>query len=256
LEEELGVQLFSRSAKGAELTAAGREFLAFAQASLAGKQRVLAQLSSYLESANKSVAVGMMPVLATYGVAGLIAAFHRYYPQFSLKVIEKSAGEILRLLDAGSLSLAIVGNGMTDPEKYEECPLLSGQDHFSRRRQSPAGLLLVRFSPQSGAGAFHMLNNGAGLDKIIFDSCRRAGFTPRVAYACSVVPSILSLVEEGLGIALLMEQAVKTLHTPNIKIIELNDLLLGDLVLVIAKERALNQASIAFRHFTLNWYGR
>lgn len=198
----------------------------------------------------------MMPVLATYGVAGLIAAFHRYYPQFSLKVIEKSAGEILRLLDAGSLSLAIVGNGMTDPEKYEECPLLQDKIILAVAANHPLASCSFVSLRSLEREPFIMLNNGAGLDKIIFDSCRRAGFTPRVAYACSVVPSILSLVEEGLGIALLMEQAVKTLHTPNIKIIELNDLLLGDLVLVIAKERALNQASIAFRHFTLNWYGR
>jgi hypothetical protein len=50
-----------------------------------------------------------------------------------------------------------------------------------------------------------------------------------------------------------MSRGVKTVKAPNVKIIRLQDPPSGDLVLVTAKERTLNQAETAFR--TLCWAG-
>jgi DNA-binding transcriptional LysR family regulator len=188
LEEELGVKLFKRSVKGVELSPAGRDFYEFARNLLENKRRIVLKMAEYIEARNKQVAVGVIPVMASYGIAELIAVFRRKYPQFSLSIAEESSGEIKRLLAAGALNMALLGNGLVDLGKYREQTLLkdeivlvAGADH-PLASESCVALQCLAEEP------FILLDNGTGLDLKITEGCKKRDSLP-----ISPIPAALSL---------------------------------------------------------------
>lgn len=81
LERELGVQLFTRDARGARLTGEGRRFLPHARAFLHAAERAVA-----------SVRPGRRPLRVDVigrqlSVAGLLRGFHRAHPEAALDVV-------------------------------------------------------------------------------------------------------------------------------------------------------------------------
>lgn len=254
LEEEVGAKLFMRGSKGSELTAAGREFYAFAEAALEAKRVMHRQVARHIESRSRTTTVGVMPVLASFGLAELIADFRKKFPQYTINVIEKNTKEIVRLLSASSLNMALIGTELADLDKYDEYSLVKdpmllavAEDH-PLAGQKRLSLESLKNEP------FIQLENSIGINNIIFKGCRNAGFDPWIAYNCNIVNSAISLVQQGLGVFIFTSKELCTFVEQGIKLLELEDGLYGELVLVTSKSYEPNPADIAFRNFTLSWY--
>lgn len=254
LEDELGAKLFKRTVKGAELTGVGKEFLSFAQTASNAKNNMHSRIALHIDTQNKTTTVGVMPVMTSYDIAELLADFHEEFPEYSINIIEKNTREIAQLLADSSLYMALLGTKMVDLDKYDEYTLakdpivLAVSMKHPLAKNSEIGLESLK------GESFIRLEDSIGLNKIIMEGCKKAGFVPNVSYSCSTVPSALSMVKEGLGVLLLTTKGINVFNTSGIKQIKLLDELYGKLVLVTSKEYELNQADIAFRNFTLEWY--
>src|SRR5690606_19450579 len=55
---------------------------------------------------------------------------------------------------------------------------------------------------------FVLFREGYSLRPIVWDACRRAGFTPRIAFESEETDTIRGLVAAGMGVSLLPEMAL------------------------------------------------
>ncbi|MFJ2643492.1 LysR family transcriptional regulator [Streptomyces sp. NPDC087511] len=99
LEKDLGVQLFSRVARGARLTIDGQAFLPYARALLQAEE----QAAASVRPGSRALRVDVIG--RRLSVAGLLRDFHRAHPETDLDVVT--------LLDSDT-AIAAVRSGMID----------------------------------------------------------------------------------------------------------------------------------------------
>jgi LysR family transcriptional regulator, regulator of abg operon len=106
LERELHTQLLARSARGIELTAAGRAF--FARARIADAElRKAEEEAAQPAGATAAVAFGVGNLGAALIVAPAVTRFRRQFPRSPLRIVEGLAHLLLPTLRDGSLDFVI-----------------------------------------------------------------------------------------------------------------------------------------------------
>ncbi|MGW7418551.1 LysR family transcriptional regulator [Streptomyces sp. NPDC054813] len=147
LEKELGVRLFSRTPRGADLTVDGRTFLPHARELLLAEERATASVRSGRRPLRVDV------VGARLAPAALLRGFHEAHPEIALDVVTlfdvDSALTALRsgAIDASFRAVAMPGRplprGVEAARVYDEpVQLLTGPGHAlaGRRSVSPGEL--------------------------------------------------------------------------------------------------------------------
>jgi LysR family nitrogen assimilation transcriptional regulator len=115
IEYDLGVDLFHRSPKGVELTAAGRRLLGRA-ASLTDDFRLLREFVTDPGMApSQQLHVGMVPGPTLLLLNQLVVRFHRAAPNIVLQIVEGTTQSLTEKVASGELEMAIV----TDPPPHK-----------------------------------------------------------------------------------------------------------------------------------------
>jgi len=107
LEEEMGVPLLQRTARGVRLTQAGVTLYEAAQRMLDEAQRVKRQLAGPAETGSR-VVLGVSPTLSRVLVPGLFERCHRTLDEMRLTVREAFTPELLDMLEKGMVDMAII----------------------------------------------------------------------------------------------------------------------------------------------------
>jgi LysR family transcriptional activator of glutamate synthase operon len=205
LERELGTALFERTTRRVGLTHAGTLLLVRARVVLAeldGARSDLDQLAAVLRG---QLRLGVTQVLGSLDLPGLLAAFHRRYPDVTLAVRSGLVAELLAELDAGAVDALIAPIHDDLPDRYlarplaaERLTLVTAPGHpFTGRRI--LSLADVYDEP------FVCLRAGSGLHTILTAAATEHGFTARIQFEAPDPASIRRFVAAGLGVALLAE---------------------------------------------------
>lgn len=202
LERELRAPLFVRTTRRVTLTEAGRALLAAAE-------RILAQVRAAHEAVAEvqgvlrgTLAVGTEQCVAGVHVAGLLAAFRRGHPDVEIRLRQAGSAALAEEVAAGRLALAFAYRTQDDPDPLRSAPLTS----------EPMTVLCHPRHPLAAPGAAFALADLAGEVFVDFHpdwGTRRstdaafaaAGVRRTVALEVNDVHSLLDLVEENLGIA-------------------------------------------------------
>jgi len=203
LEEELGVKLFVRTSRRVDLTMEGRLFLDHAR-------RVLAQAKEAVEAVKSAgrgeighLAVGYVTSAVSTLVPAILKEFHRERPAVDLQCTEMNATRQVTALRQREIDVGILRTSVAD-DALELIPLL----------QEPLVLALPTGHPLAQRAKLRLRELAAepfilvppahspGYFEAVQDSCRRAGFAPRVTQVATEVQTILALVAAELGVAL------------------------------------------------------
>lgn len=202
LEDELGAKLFEREPRGVRLTDAGRAALPTARAAIeqAALLRDVVRQGAMGESG--SISVGFVGSAISAALPRIIPAFRARYPQVDLRLEEMTSVSIAEALGARKLDVGLVRLPLIRPdelsvaliERDELVAAVLASHPLARRRALRLADLadepLVLHGPVSV------------LRSVVMLACQRAGFAPRIAQEATQVQTILSLVQSGLGIAL------------------------------------------------------
>ncbi|MFF7366963.1 LysR family transcriptional regulator [Streptomyces tricolor] len=202
LERELRAPLFVRTTRRVTLTEAGRALLVEAE-------RILAQVRSAHEAVaavqgvlRGTLALGTEQCIAGVHVARLLAAFRRRHPDVEIRLRQAGSGALAEEVAAGRLDLAFAYRTQADTDQLRSVSLTSEPMtvlcHPSHRLAAAAPVL----GPDDLAGeVFVDFHPDWGPRRTTDAAFAAAGVRRTVALEVNDVHSLLDLVDENLGIA-------------------------------------------------------
>lgn len=199
LEADLGTPLFERGPAGVTLTQAGEALLPFATRIVADVDTARRAIEQLVGLGRGRVRLGATPSLSTSIVPSLLQRFRRAYPGIDLHLQEGGSRDLERSLADGALDLALIvlREAGTDPALAAE-PLLRERLVVASTEALPSQVAIddLRRRP------LVMFRPGYDLRDATLEACRLAGFVPRFAVEGGEMDAVLSLVEAGLGAAI------------------------------------------------------
>lgn len=108
LEEDLGVQLFTRHTRGVDLTEPGETLLANAYALFRQIEHLRDHTVTSGETPRGVVAIGVMPTPGEYIIPRLIEQSRRLYPDVRFRIVEAYSGTLHRMLINQEINIAVV----------------------------------------------------------------------------------------------------------------------------------------------------
>lgn len=109
LETELGVQLFRRTSRRVELTAAGEAFLPHAQACLDAANRAAGEASAAAGLVRGPLRVGTVATLTSVDLASLLVEFRKAHPGVGITLRVGGSDVLQEDLTAGRLDVGFLG---------------------------------------------------------------------------------------------------------------------------------------------------
>lgn len=207
LEDDLGTPLFVRLRRGLRLTSAGEAVLAHARQIAFHSDELRKASADAAEGVGGNLRIGFVGS-ATYALfPKALPAFRTRFPRVTLDLRERTTTAILKEIESGELDLGLVRYPLVESTTARLQPV----EHDRLVAAFPAGSRLLerqRITLKDLAHeSFIMYSAVAALNlrAQVVTACQKAGFNPRVVQEAVQVQTILSLVESGLGIALVPE---------------------------------------------------
>ena len=120
LENEYGVNLFSRSGNRVELTESGRQLLPVAQQLLDLFEEARETVRTITEEEKRFIRIGASAMPGVYIVPKLIEKFLSSYPEYSVSLSIATAADLEKMMLNNEVDVGITGrsNASTDPKKF------------------------------------------------------------------------------------------------------------------------------------------
>jgi DNA-binding transcriptional LysR family regulator len=204
LEADLGAPLFERSKRGVRLTDAGRVILVDAQQIAFHAEQLRSAVVALRNGVGGRLRIGFVGS-ATYAMLPrVLPLFRERYPNVVLDLREGTTTQILRDLEAGALDLGLVRYPVAEatpieirPVEWDRLVVALPMHHPLTRRKRVALSDLA-----NEAFIMYSASSAVNLRAQVMLVCQTAGFTPRVTQEAVQVQTLVSLVESGIGVAL------------------------------------------------------
>lgn len=214
LEAELGTRLFERGTRFVRLTAAGSLFLREANQILHAVERAASLTRSAGAGVVGRLRVSFVPSAAYTFLPAAVSRFGPQFPDVELDLAEGVTPEVMRDVLSGETDVGLVRSMPGDDRAVETyvaqeerlIVALPVAHPLARRQRIPLGLLRHEdFVASHGMRV-------PGFRSQIREACEEAGFEPRVRHEAVTIPTIVSLVSGGLGVALVPQAASAFQH--------------------------------------------
>lgn len=222
LEQELRTPLFSRTTRTVRLTEAGQALLVEAERTLAGARAARDAVDAVRGLLRGTLTLGVEQCVAGVSPARLLAAFHRDHPHMEIRLRQEGTSSLLEGVAGGRLDLAFAATvsplewpGELMPLAREPMVVLCAPGHrLGEMARVPwAGLhgeSFIDFHPDWGPR------------RAADEAFAAAGVRRTVALEVNDVHSLLELVHEGLGIAVVPHHFSRKQEARGLVVVELD----------------------------------
>ena len=203
LEAEVGAPLFMRNSRGVQLTAAGQALVPAAQAAIDGAAQALHAARDAASGQVGRLAIGFAGTMLYRGLPQMLRRFQAEHARLQLSLRELSSSEQLvelqhARLDAGFAHVAHAPAGLAaqlvSSQPFVAC--VPAVHALARKRTLPLDALApepLALVSRSVSPDYHAR---------IVAACQAAGFTPQPLHEMQHWLSVVSLVSQGLAVAL------------------------------------------------------
>ncbi|MFZ4834647.1 LysR family transcriptional regulator [Rouxiella sp. Mn2063] len=203
LEASLGVQLFERHSQGIKLTAAGEALVPAAQGMIERMQMIVKHIRDVERGVIGHLRIGFVGALVLQGLSTLVDRFQRQRAQLQLQLLERNTRDQLAELTHGNLDVGFVHSArlpdgisslLFSSDPFVVC--LPSQHHLAERARLSLHELqadnVIVFSRELSPDYYDHIQA----------VCFEAGIYPDVHYESRHWLSVVALVAQGLGVAL------------------------------------------------------
>jgi len=222
LEEQYGVQLLLRTAKGVELTPAGSAMLNHAREMLAQADAMRAEISDYSKGVKGMVRItANASALAQY-LPDDLASFSARHPSIKLSLEEERSGAIVDAVHAGSTDIGIVMEGPST-EGLEMLPYRTDQLGVAVPKKHTVKAKKVEFAELLDYD-FVGLESNTVISQILLQQATHAGKPLRLRVQVKSFDVVARMVQAGLGIGVLPEAAIHAFaESMGLRLVSLSD---------------------------------
>lgn len=204
LERELGASLFERTTRTVSLTSAGWALLPVAQRILMEIHTAHEAVAAVTGVLRGRLAVGTIQLLTWVDLPLSLSRFHQAHPGVEIALREAPVDELLKEILAGELDLAYIARDQSKlPDSLtvlatwdEELVVIAPRDHpLARQKKTVLSAL--------GEEPFVDFQAGSGLQRVVERLCEQAHLERRITLSVTQLDLLISLVRQGLGIAII-----------------------------------------------------
>ncbi len=207
LETEVGAELMTRSARGIELTAAGKVFLDHARLALAQVEAAVAAARRAAHPEERTLALGFLSGCEPEWLPAVMHVLREELPRIEVTISSKHSPQLADGLATGKLDAAFLRPEERYPDLVykvllrEPLIVVLPSDHRLAARKT--------ISPQDLAGEtfIGMADQAPVLRSIIEDYIRRSGIDLKPTHRVEYLSMAISLVASTRGVALLPNYA-------------------------------------------------
>lgn len=207
LEKEINAQLFDRSTRSVEITAAGEAFLPHARSVLAGVEAGRFAVTAAEGEVVGRVRIGMSGIHNYSTLPKLARAVRQQLPRVQMEYVGNVfTAEAVKSLHSGGLDIAYLSLPVADPEletrliHREPLGIVVPTGHRAALRPAVA-LSSLANDPFIMAPA----DAGSALRRATLSLCAEAGFKPKMGQNATDPFVMLLLVAAGVGVAIAPE---------------------------------------------------
>lgn len=248
LEDEIGAPLFIRTRKKLILTDAGRILKKHALKIENQLQQLDAELDKMFMQRKRQIRIGLPTITNSIFFSKLIASFHEEYPEVIFLLEEDGSKPVEEkvlnnLLDFGVVVLS-EENESLDSIIFvnEKLKLVVSSSHRLAGKQEVS---LQELKKED----FIMFDRDFVLRNLVINSCREAGFQPKIISETSQLEFIQELVAYNIGITLLPESTCIELTDDFKTIAVTNPEIEWNLAMIWRKDASLSQIAQEFVRF-------
>lgn len=221
LEEEVGAALLHRTGKGVELTDAGRAFLVHAEETLRAADAAGRAVREVMGLERGSIRIGGGATAVAYLLPPVVSALRQRHEGLRFFVREGGSTDVAKAVLSGELDLGIVtlpvaipgADGLVRvPLVEDELRLIVPPRHRMAAGKRPGararkGAHEFRWKDLEGE-AFVAFEAGTAVRGVVDRAAASAGVTLNVVMELRSIESIKSMVEAGIGVALVSRFAL------------------------------------------------
>ncbi|WP_322102526.1 LysR family transcriptional regulator [Paraburkholderia sp. J41] len=216
LEVELRHTLLERNGRGVSPTPAGQRMLAHAKGILQQVQRATQDLDALHGASGGHFAIGVTPSFAKVATHGLVRAFRASFPEATISVAQGLSTHLVEWLMLGRIDVAVLYDAFETPlidkrTVFTEELFLIGPEADSRAAQAAQATEAAQAGPLPAQvplrdiaryplvipGRMHTIR------RLVESAAAEQGVRLRIELEVDAVASILDLVSEGIGYAVL-----------------------------------------------------
>lgn len=210
IEKELGSELLNRTTRRVELSEFGRAFLPYATQIARIQEEYTAELLSNAGK-KKKVSICIIPLVTFYKMKDFFSFFSEKYPEYNVEFVEHGEHTLREMLRCGECDLIIVCD---DPHV----------DDSEFAEQTYTRDLLVAVVDEEHPLAGHETLTAADIAHYPLIQLGKvnlarflSGELPSASYTVSRGPTMMDMVNRGMGIGILTYYASRYFHVPGIK---------------------------------------
>jgi DNA-binding transcriptional LysR family regulator len=216
LEKEVGLPLLERTSDGPKLTDAGATLVGHADAAIARLEEAEQEVAAIAGLEGGELRIASFPTASAVLLTEALAEFKTTHPGVRLSVTEAEPEQSLPMLHAAEVDLALTFDYTTLPagegRDVERELLLSESMYVALPRDHPlAAADRVRLADLAEE-AWVCGTRPSSCSRAVVETCRAAGFDPRIAFESDEYAVLQGYVAAGLGYTLLPDLALPTLR--------------------------------------------
>ncbi|GIH51511.1 LysR family transcriptional regulator [Microbispora rosea] len=221
LERELGADLFRRNTRQVRLTPEGRALLVEARRALAASDAARDAVAAVQGLLRGSLSIGSLQCLHAVNLPAVLAGFVESHPGLDIRLRHGGSGELIEQVREGRLDLALVSRPAHEPDDVVVTPLaaeplvLACAPGHPLATPGKVGLKALR------GERFVDFPPDWGTRTRADEALAAAGVDRHVALEVTDVHSLLDLVGNGLGVALVPRSF--SAKTARVRFLELAD---------------------------------
>ncbi|UNC50182.1 LysR substrate-binding domain-containing protein [Enterobacter huaxiensis] len=211
LEERLGVTLFSRANRRLTLTPAGVAFLNKARIAISMTEQAILDARQTARGEQGVLNLGCVSsAMFDSKLPATLRELHARWPAITISLMTGNVQSLYAAVQSNQLDVAIIRAPLPLlPDDLQSRPFTTEKTVLALSRQHPlAGSAALTLSSVKDERWISLRDpEGMGLEQYFYDACSSARFQPHVVQNATDVPTVISLVAAGFGLALLPASA-------------------------------------------------